>query len=72
MKFKCYLIFNEGGAVRATKRVPSLAAGELAIPLVVSVPAEAFYRLAPAVELTVFESAVLRPAVSVEVEEPKL
>lgn len=69
MRTKCYLIFKATGTVRATRRYPNLAADEVAVPIVVAIPNEAFARFAQEVTLNVFESAVIRPSVQVEVEE---
>lgn len=70
MKNTCYLVLNRNGVTRMTKKPPDLFAGEIAVRLHVTAPAECFR--SPFAEATVAldERHVIHPTVDVEVAEP--
>lgn len=68
MKDVVYLILNRRGAAALRKCVPSLASGEIAIRLAISVPNAAFDKFIPRVAIDVPETAVIHPDLEITVE----
>lgn len=72
MKTTVYLVMTRKGQCRTVKTPPRLSRDEIAIGFRLSIPDTVF--LAPVVfaDITVPESAVITPAIGVEVEMPQV
>jgi hypothetical protein len=70
MKINCYLIITQGGSVRTTKLVPSLAQNEVAIKLNVNLSDKFFERFIPQAKLSVPDDFILTPEMEVKLLLP--
>ncbi|ODU22793.1 MAG: hypothetical protein ABS87_01085 [Sphingomonas sp. SCN 67-18] len=66
---ECYIVMSQYGIQRTTKRPGKLARGEIAIRVRLVVPKAAFEEPPISAEIVVPESAVIRPRVSVTVQD---
>jgi hypothetical protein len=71
MRTKAFLILDQFGHVRATKRTPILGRGEIAVRLAVSIPDQCFQAPVVDVVLDVPPDRLLTPSASVTVELPE-
>lgn len=67
MKDTCYLVLDEYGIQRMTKRQGSLKRGEVAVRIAVSIADKCFVEPAISANITIPESAVIVPTVDVAV-----
>lgn len=65
MKDSIYLVFDQGGVSRMTKRMPSMNGGEFCFRMNVSIPQDFFRRVIPVAELEVPESYIKHPSVEI-------
>ena len=63
----CYIVMNDCGIQRMTKRPGKLARGEISVRVRLSVPESCFEEPAIMADIDVPEEAVRRPVVEVEV-----
>lgn len=70
MKDTIFLTCNRSGIVSMRKNAPYLNRGEIAVKLTLTVPSAIFESYIPSVEVSIPESAVIRPSVEVMIEEP--
>lgn len=66
----CFLVMSAYGIERMTKRKGTLKRGEVSVRIRLSVPEECFSDPDFSAVIEVPESAVIRPKVDVEVQEP--
>lgn len=69
MQDTCYIVMSEYGIERMTKRQGHLKRGEVAVRVSVAIADRAFIEPAIAAHITIPESAIIVPAVTVEVED---
>lgn len=69
MKDTCFLVFNEDGFVRATKRWPSLGREEIAVQVKATIPDSSFRSPVLAVSMDVKDQQVIQPTVEMEALE---
>lgn len=70
MKDTVFLVADENGVTRMTKRAPALYRNEVAVKLTVSVPDSAFRSLAVTASLDVPEDRVIRPEITLDIQQP--
>lgn len=69
MRTTIYLIINQVGTVAMRKNVPQLRRGEVAVKVKIEIPDTFFRQPIPEVNLSVPESLIIKPDVSVTIEE---
>lgn len=70
MKSSVYLVFDKLGVREMRKGKPSLAAGQYAVRVTISVPDRMFARMIPEALVEIPEGAIIEPTVEVQVETP--
>lgn len=68
MKDTCFIVLSESGIERMTRRQGSLKRGEVAVKVAVSIADACFNSPAVSASIEIPESAVIRPRVSMTVE----
>jgi len=73
IEYKFYLIVSYNGTIEVRKRLPGMTRSQIAIPMTVLIPEEAFYNSTNVVTITVPAEQIVRPTAEValgEIEEP--
>ena len=69
MKDSCYIVLSEYGIERMTKRQASLKRGEVAVRISLTVSDKAFAEPAITAQITIPDTAIIRPDVDVVVDD---
>lgn len=69
MKDTCYLVLDEWGIQRMTKRQGALKRGEVAVRVAVSIADKCFAEPAISANIVIPESAVIHPVVEITVQD---
>lgn len=72
MQDTIYLVLNQKGVARFTKRKSALARNEIAVRLAVTVPDAAFRSMEVTAEITVPADRVIQPDVVLDIIEPEV
>lgn len=71
MKDTCYLVMSEYGIARMTKRAGSLKRGEVSVRIRLTIPDKCFAEPSIDADIVIPESAIIRPDVTVALEDPQ-